>query len=238
MLKGIHFHKKVSGKDLDDYLARGWYRIGQFIFTTDYVPLVDQVYRVFWLRYHLRKYSFGAKQLRLMKAGSKFGVSIRPFVMNKEAEDLYQLYLTAIDFQVSPNLYSNLFEFSPIEDPGHNVFDSQVIELRDEGKLIAAGIFDSGSNSIAGILNFYDPSYKKYSLGKYLMLLKLQFAIEQGMEFYYPGYIAIGNTKFDYKLFPGKSAAEIYDPNSQQWHLYDISLMQSLKNSPPYFEPR
>lgn len=236
MLKGIHFHKKVTGKELDDYLARGWYRIGQFIFTTDYVPLTENVFRVFWLRFKLDKFSFGKKQQKLLQYNHRFSVDIKPFQISKETEMLYQTYLTEVDFQISPNLYSNLFEFSPIEDPDHNVFDSEIIELRENGTLIAAGIFDKGTSSIAGILNFYNPAYKKFSPGKYLMLLKIQYAIANNMEYYYPGYIAIDNTKFDYKLFPGEYAAEIYDPVSGNWLNYDEQLMYRLKDNPPYSE--
>lgn len=234
MLKGIHFHKKVEGKQLDDYLSRGWYRIGQFVFTTDYVPLPENVYRVFWLRFRLKDFSFGPKQLKLLKSNARFHVSLQPFAINTEREQLYQTYLTEVNFQVSPTLHSNLFEFSPIEDPDHNVFNSQLFEIRDQQHLIAAGIFDSGEKSIAGILNFYDPQYKKFSLGKYLMLLKMEYALQQRMEYYYPGYIAVDNSKFDYKLFPGTDSAEIYDPVTDKWMSYTPAILHKLKDNPPY----
>ncbi|MEJ7659632.1 MAG: hypothetical protein WKG07_08390 [Hymenobacter sp.] len=48
------------------------------------------------------------------------------------------------------------------------------MEVRAEGHLIAAGIFDQGTRSLAGIVNFYDPDYRKYSLGKYLMLYEIR----------------------------------------------------------------
>src|SRR6185436_10781282 len=101
-----------------------------------------------------------------------------------------------------PTLQDFLLREIFIENVDHNLFDSEIIEIRDGGKLIAAGIYDKGSTAIEGIMNFYDPAYKKYILGKYLMLLKVQHAIENKMQFYYPGYIAYKYNKFDYKLFP------------------------------------
>jgi arginine-tRNA-protein transferase len=97
------------------------------------------------------------------------------------------------------------------------VFDTYVVEVRDENKLIAAGIFDNGSQSIAGIMNFYDPAYRKQSLGKFLMLMKINYARQQRKAYYYPGYLVNDYPKFDYKLFPCQSATEVFDANSGTW---------------------
>ena len=69
-------------------------------------------------------------------------------------------------------------------------------------------------------MNFYHPDYKKYSLGKYLMLLKINHAKAMGKEWYYPGYIVPGNRRFDYKLFIGIEIAEIWVPESNNWLNY------------------
>src|SRR5204863_6789315 len=114
-----------------------------------------------------------------------------------ELEELYTLYRTSADFD--PPQSEEEYLFLAID---HNIYDSYLVEIRDNGKLIAAGIFDNGEKTIAGIMNFFHPAYKKYSLGKYLMLLKIDHAIEMGKLWYYPGYIARGYLKFDYKLFP------------------------------------
>ena len=78
-----------------------------------------------------------------------------------------------------------------LQEQTNNVYDTAMIEVRDQGKLIAAGIFDKGRQSIAGILNFYHPGYNKYSLGKYLMLLKIDYAIAHSKQWYYPGYTSL-----------------------------------------------
>lgn len=99
----------------------------------------------------------------------------------------------------------------------HNVFTTEVLEVRDGNQLIAAGIFDSGARSLAGIMNFYHPAYRKYSLGKYLMLLKINHARQQCKAYYYPGYLVQGYPKFDYKLFPCLAATEVFDATMGQW---------------------
>ncbi len=60
-----------------------------------------------------------------------------------------------------------------------------MIEIRDGNKLIAAGFFDLGEISVAGILNFYHPDYKSKSLGIYLLLLEIDHAKKQGKEWFY-----------------------------------------------------
>jgi arginine-tRNA-protein transferase len=77
-----------------------------------------------------------------------------------------------------------------------------------------------GKNAITGILNFYHPAYNKYSLGKYLILQKIDFALSNNISFYYTGYISTAINKFDYKLFPDVASIEVYLPVERQWLPY------------------
>ncbi|MEI9808279.1 MAG: arginine-tRNA-protein transferase [Bacteroidota bacterium] len=202
----------MPGPQLDEYLAQGWFRMGQSIFTTDFIPVNMTVHPVFWLRFVLPKVQYKKKQQRLLLANKNLAVVIKPFLLSEEVEDLYAIYRATVDFDAPPTVESFL-----LDGAINSIYDTQLIEIRDAGRLIAAGIFDNGSTAIAGIMNFYDPAYKAKSLGKYLMLLKINYAIESGKQYYYPGYIAGGFAKFDYKLFPGEAAAEIYDANKAEW---------------------
>ena len=65
------------------------------------------------------------------------------------------------------------------------------------------------------------------------MLMKVQYALENDMTFYYPGYIAHDYPKFDYKIFPCREAAEIYDPVNKEWLLYSADLLRELKDTLP-----
>ena len=219
MIEDIHFPENLTGWQLDQYLSNGWFRMGQTIFTTDVVPLNDRLYAVHWLRIDLRRLNYGRAQKKLFVLNKNFSVSIQPLSINAELEDLFTLYRTAVDFNPPQSVEEYLFL-----GINHDIYDSYLIQIRDHGKLIAAGIFDNGESSIAGILNFYDPSYRKYSLGKYLMLIKADYAIKIGKSWYYPGYIASGYSKFNYKLFPDKNATEIYDKDSKTWLPVSLSI--------------
>jgi leucyl-tRNA---protein transferase len=238
MIRDLHFPQYLTGEELDRYLERGWYRLGQIIFTTDYIPHNEEWFRVFWLRFRLENICYGKKQLKLLKVNQHFSLEIKPLEITGEIEELYSVYRSSITFEASATVTNFLFDGSVYDAPVQNVFQTEMIEIRDKGKLIAAGIFDNGKEAVAGIMNFFHPDYSRYSLGKFLMLLKINYAKETGKTWYYPGYIAYKYPKFDYKLFPDQEAAEIFDPVNEEWLAYSASLLSILseKSGYPNFE--
>ncbi len=214
----------AKNETLDTYLQYGWYRMGHLIFTTNSLEPRDdgKVYPVFWLRYKVDQVVLDSSNLKLINRNSRFRVTYRPFSITEELIALHKAYYNSLDFQTSDNL------FDLLKDVENVVYDSQLVEVRDDGKLIAAGVFDKGNNSIAGIVNFYDPAYKKYSPGKFLMLMKLRYCQENGYPFYYPGYYSPEYPVFDYKLFVDKAATEVFVPGLYIWLTY-FDFLKILK---------
>ncbi|HMU46543.1 MAG TPA: hypothetical protein PKC72_09255 [Chitinophagaceae bacterium] len=219
----IYFPEQLSGKELDVLLAKGWYRMGQSIFTTHYLLKEDGIFRVFWLRYNLKKIKISKSSQRIININKRFRTSFQPMKLSDELEELYKIYKSSIDFDPAASVQQWLYG-----EQTTDVYDSCLIEVRDNDLLIAAGIFDKGQKSIAGIMNFFHPEYKKYSLGKYLMLIKTAYAIESGMRWYYPGYLIYGYPKFNYKLFIDKENAEIYIPEENSWSIYNAEKLDEI----------
>jgi leucyl-tRNA---protein transferase len=217
----IYHPERLTGEELDAFLEMGWYRMGQSLFTTHFLFLDETIYRVFWLRYDLKRMVLSDRQRRLKKRNEQFKVAIKPLEITDELEELYAVYKTGIDFNPSLSVHSWLYG-----DRSHNVFNTELIEVRDQGKLIAAGITDCGVESIAGIMNFYHPDYKRFSLGKYLMVLKIELAQRRNLQWYYPGYIAYQRPAFDYKLLVDKSAIEVLIPEMEGWQTYESILIE------------
>lgn len=220
----IYFPKELSGHELDNFLAMGWYRIGQSLFTTNFILLNERVHRVFWLRYNLKNIALTKSQIRLKQRNRQFEVSVKPLELTIEIENLFTAYKTGIDFQGADSVYHWLYA----DRPPHNVFETEVIEIRDRHRLIGVGISDQGSKSMAGIMNFYDPEYKKYSLGKYLMILKIELGLQRRLSWYYPGYIVYKRPQFDYKLSIHKSAVEVLIPEMKGWQIYQSPLIEEF----------
>lgn len=201
----------LSGEELDDYLSKGWYRMGSFLFTTDY--LFDEAHPVTWLRIDLSKLLYGNSQKKILKKNARFAVQIKPFALSAEIDELFYMYKTHIDFMMhSMSVMDYLHNL-----PDHNIFDTQQIEMRDGDKLIGAGFFDLGANSAAGIFNIYHPDYARFSLGKFLMMVAVQYCVDSGRRWFYPGYIVEGMKKFDYKLFLDRGATERFDRAENKW---------------------
>lgn len=202
MLAAIDYLHTLLRKDLDEYLERGWFRMGQNIFTTNFLRFNDIMYSALWLKIDLNKYEPTATQQKLLKQNAHFRSEIKPVDITPQHDALYEKYKTSISFNNSPTLYDKLFDESSLD-----IFDSLEINLYDHENLIATGYFDLGESSAEGIACYYDPDYKKNSLGKYLMLLKLLYCQEKGFRYFYPGYFAPGYAMFDYKLKLSKPEA-------------------------------
>ncbi len=94
----IHYPEQLTGKELDDYLANGWYRMQQMIFTTDVILKETRLLPVFWLRLAVEKYSFGKKHQQLIALNNKYNSNCGDAVITGELEKLYQLYKAAMNF--------------------------------------------------------------------------------------------------------------------------------------------
>ena len=57
-------------------------------------------------------------------------------------------------------------------------------------------------------------------IGKYLILLEIEYLVAHQFSFHYEGFLFIGHPKLDYKLSVEKSGIEYYDPKLDQWLLY------------------
>jgi leucyl-tRNA---protein transferase len=215
----------LNAANLDSYLAAGMYRLGCMMFTTKIVEEKGQQQKVHWLRYKANQFVPNATHKKLLKASKGFTVTTEKLFIDDELEQLYTAYRNNLAFEVSPSLKENLFDYANY-DAQLFLFESLVIKIYDADTLIAAGIFDNGSDSIAGIINFYNPAYKKYSLGKLLMLHKMLYTTTNNKPFYYPGYVIESNTKFDYKFFLGKNISELWDAEERFW--YDAEMQKAF----------
>lgn len=202
----------LRGDVLDRYLAHGYYRMQQDLFTCQFITFDGHTATTHWLRTVLARVVPTAEHRRLHRRNAGLTVGLRPFRLRPEYEALYARYRAHIAFEAADTVEDNL-----LGGHSHNAFNTYAVELRDGERLVAVGLFDLGERSLAGILNFYDPDYRRYSLGKYLVLLKADFARQQGLLYYYPGYVVPGNPRFDYKLFVGAAATELFDSLREVW---------------------
>lgn len=196
----------------------------QEIFTTTHLFSGDEVYRVHWLRFPIASIREKASHRRLRRKNAGFRVSVEDFAGIPTAhEELYSVYRASIDFDGADSVHHALFGDA---EGSTNLFHTKSISVYLGDRLIAAGYLDVGHRSGASILHFYDPEFRRYSLGKYLILLSLDLLRDQGKEFYYPGYIVAGREKMNYKLFLGKEIASYFDVSRRTWLPFDERILQ------------
>lgn len=207
------------GELFDKLLAAGYYRMQHLMFTCNETIINSEwhVIPVFWLRTLVNHCSLNRRAKNILKKCEGFTVTIEEAYVDDEIEALYAEYKSHVQFEVSSSC-SNYLHQEELPEP----FDAMMIKVHDRNILVAVGYFDKGYSAIAGIMNIYHPQYRAYSLGKFLILQKLQYALSQGIQFYYTGYISPGSVRFDYKTFPDPSAVEVLLPVEQQWVPYQV----------------
>jgi arginine-tRNA-protein transferase len=201
---------------MDGLLEMGWYRMSQHVFTTRHICLSEtEVYEVLWARIDLRTWQPTARHKRQLKLAQRFSIQLQQATISPAIEKLYTLYRAAISFEASETVAAYLLEQQP-----HNFFPTLMWQVHDGEELVAVSYFDEGVSSAAGILTFFHPQYKKYSLGLLLYHESVRHASLSGKQYFYPGYIAMNNPKFDYKLLAGKDHIEIWEFETMRWIPY------------------
>ncbi|WP_044174034.1 hypothetical protein [Flectobacillus major] len=222
MLAELHSPEHLPNKELDTYLADGWFRMGQSIFTTNFLKFNSVFYSAIWLRIDLFNLVYPKTKQKLAKLNAKFRVEIQPASLTMKQEALFAKYRQHITFDTSSSLQQLLYG-----DTQREIFDAYEVNVYDNQKLIATGFFDLGEDSAAGISCFYDPEYKKHSLGKYLMYLKMDFCQSKGMNYFYPGYFVPGYPLFDYKADLAPQSLEYLDVFSELWKPFSTFLPEN-----------
>lgn len=210
-----HYPDIIRPEELDAYLSEGWYRMGQTIFTTHFLCFGEVFYSAIWVRLPLRDYRFRKSLRKIVRRNDrKFETFFRKAFLDPEKEHLYQKYRSSFSGLLAPSLRESL-----LDGEEFNLYNTYEVAVYLDNKLVAASFFDLGRQSVASIMGIYDPEYSKYSLGFYTMLKEIAFAQDNNFEYYYPGYVVPGYSRFDYKLRIGP--VEYYDLSSGQWRPYN-----------------
>lgn len=209
---------QIEGQCLEYYLTRGWFRRDEYVFTTDEEHFDDGFRKVHWIRYDLEKINLTREARKILKLNSKFSCRKTGPGVTAEREELFTAYKTIVDY----------YDGMSLEDAlrGDYLFASATIEVHFNKQLIGAAHFDFGNECVAGIRNYYHPDYKHLSLGKYLLLQQILWALHTGKRYFYPGYIVDGYPNMNYKLFACKKSVEYYDSQLDEWQPLNTSAFR------------
>jgi len=215
MFERAAYPKRLKPEELDAYLAAGWFRMGQSIFTTEFVLFAGRIYRTIWLRCVLQQFDGGTTFSKLKKRNRDLRVTLKPAEITPEHEHLFELYRQHVSFDTAPSLAHLLFGY--VFEPTH-IYRTFEINLHDGDTLVACTYFDVGKNSAEGISAYYHPAYRQRSLGKYLIYIQIEWCRQNGFTYFYPGYFVPGYPHLDYKLQIGSDCLEFFVPDEMNWY--------------------
>ncbi len=215
MYTELHTPIFIPPEELDDYLDRGWFRMGQMIFTCHILCFNNDVYSTIWMRLDLQDFAFKKRMRKILNRNDRrFRVEIGDPHFEGDRQALYQKHKQRFEGYIPGTLRESLFGLE--ED---NIYNTREIAVYDGDQLVAISYFDIGSKSMASIMGLFDPDYQKHSLGIYTMIKEIEYGMENRIRYYYPGYVVPGYKKFDYKLRVGDM--DFYDVPSKSWKPYD-----------------
>jgi len=230
MYKASRALTSIRPEELDQYLSRGWFRKDQRMFTSQFLQDGHHFRDLIALRHKLASFSFPTWFWKMRK-NEKFSVFIDDAHPSATHEFLFQRYHEAKNLKWTNSLEEILFGAG-----SQNAFHTKVINIWHEEELVAAGFFDMGGNSAAGIVNFYDPRYAKYSLGNYLFYLAVEYALGEGLEYFYPGSFAPGDPLLENKLKYSPASLEYFHSVYRAW--YPIRIFRTDHRALPLMESK
>ena len=208
--------KKLSPEKIDELLANAYFRNGLKVCSA-LVRYISGHWRpCLMLRVSLTDFRWKKRSRKLLRRNAKiFDVQIQPFWPRGEMEELWKLFKTKVH---QWDNVSKVAEYLSGGFPASN-FQTYEIAVYRKQQLVAFSLFDRGHKSIASLEAAYHPDFKEFSLGYYTMLLELEYAQQNMMSWYYPGFLPKGLPMFEYKLRPG--GLEFFQLQNQTWQEWD-----------------
>ncbi|MBN8677189.1 MAG: hypothetical protein J0M29_03130 [Chitinophagales bacterium] len=188
----------------DRFCEDGWTYWSDQIFRRNYWEWRGKPCRVILLRIDLHKFSFSKSQRKCLRKNEDLVILRRPIRIEPMHEALFERHSQRFAQNRPESIYGFFSAFSSLMPCYGIQFD--VFKDRD---LVATSYFHVGRKSMAGNYCIHEPDEWRRGLGTFTMLKELEFAIEHGRQYYYPGFVYDVPSEFDYKL--NFNGLEYYD---------------------------
>jgi arginine-tRNA-protein transferase len=184
------FHPHATSKQMDYSWEQGWRHFGAYFFR--YSQTNGK--HVLPLRIKLKVFKMSQSQKRILKKNQDLDFRVMPAFIDKQVETLFEKHKLRFKDNIPESIYTFMSE-SPATLP----CICQSLCLYDQGNLIAISYLDMGEAACSSVYQCFDPAYEKRSLGILMILLSAQQSLKLGKTFYYPGYVFVEPSHYDYK---------------------------------------
>ncbi len=184
----------VPAQMMDQLWAAGWRHFGSQFFRYSHTIEANEVKLIQPLRIRLARFSMRKTHRRLLKQLDHLDCIVEPAAIRADTEALFHRHKQ----RFTENIPEQLTDFLSTE-PATVPCPCLEFRLQAAKTLIAASFLDTGATSTSSIYGLFDPAHPTRSPGILTMLLEIQWSIENGHEFYYPGYATRESGLYDYK---------------------------------------
>lgn len=185
---------EVSREQMDVLLADAWRHFGVYFFRYNLGLYEDEIRRVEPLRIRLKDFVPSKSQRRILRKNADLRYEIRPIEITDESQDLFERHKTRFTSGQPFSIYDFLSR-----EPATVPSDGSELAVYLDDRLVAVSYFDEANIATSGIYACFDPDLSARGLGIFTMLKEIEYSIQTGREYYYPGFAYEGPSFYDYK---------------------------------------
>ena len=184
---------KLDGEELDELLAHGYRRTGDFLYRTE-CPGCQSCEPT---RVLVDRFEWTTSLRRVLRRGdADLTAHIGPVLGDPTRISLFNRHRQVRELDRGD---------PPVEANGYLAFlvesccRSVELAVRHQDRLIAVSIIDIGKRSLSAVYTHFDPQWSRYSLGTYAVLKQIEYACETGRPYVYLGMYVAENRHLNYK---------------------------------------
>jgi len=202
------FAQQVTSQEISYVLARGWRKFGLYYFR----PVCPQCRQCIPIRVRVDRFKPTKSQRKNLRKNQQIVVKFGPLTFQESIYEIYKDHSTN-RFNQEHTLDGFLFNFYTPSCP------TLQSEFYLDGKLIAAGFLDVGSDCLSSTYFVFDTAYAKRGLGIFSILKEIEQTKQMGLSYYYLGYYIASCQSMAYKN--RFKPYEYYDWQKNMWCLVE-----------------
>ena len=184
----------ITREQMDVLLADAWRHFGTYFFRYNLGLYEDEIRRVEPLRIRLADFVASKSQRRILRKNADLRCEFRPIRITSDSHDLFDRHKV----RFSSGQPFSIFDFLSHE-PATVPSDASELAVYDRDRLVAVSYLDEANIATSGIYACFEPELSDRGLGIFTMLKEIDYSIETGREYYYPGFAYEGTSFYDYK---------------------------------------
>ncbi len=181
---------ELDEEGLESLLSIGFRHFG----ATYFRPICDSCGRCIPLRVIVSSFRFTRNRRRVLRKVEGLSVDLVEPVADREKHELYLRHGERFDVGASDSYESFKESFF------RQVPFGRVLEVRRDGRLVAASHMDLTRRALSAVYCYWDPDESKLGLGTYSVLKEVEIASERRIPHVYLGYYVAENRHMNYKL--------------------------------------